>query len=220
LRPAPLDDIASRLGAHAFVPYLAAACLLLLATLWTMVRAAKMVSFFLFAAALGQLVLVAAALAAAALMAAPGLLGDTPRVVTLMAASWAAIAVPAGYGGYALMRARELRGDAGGRKTALALHIAAALGAVVLVVVSATRPRPSLKRVSELRPVSVEARMGKQIRRMALTMLGARALVPLPAAPAVTASARGASAVATVADSSGKGRAADVGERDDSSARK
>jgi serine/threonine protein kinase len=186
------------LNAQAFWAYGGAALMLLIAGLWTMLRAAKMVSLFLFIASLALLVLTLSSGVSSAVLAAPGLIGDTLRMFALVAAPWAAMAVPAGYGLFAIMRARELRGEGGSRRVLAAALVTACAGGLVLSAWTFRTPRATIDEITKMGLVPAEARTVAQLRRFTLAILGARGIASESTAATTTAILRPVDRGATV----------------------
>ncbi|MBW2456423.1 MAG: protein kinase [Deltaproteobacteria bacterium] len=176
LSPQGLASLQESFAAQAFLAYAAGAVVLLVTGLWTLMRAAKMVSLFLFIASLAQLLLALSCGASTAVLTAPGLIGGTLRIFALVAAPWAAMAVPAGYGLFAVMRARELRGEGGSRRSLAYGLIACCVGGLALAAWTFRAPRPTIDEVAKMVLVPAEARTVSQFRRFSITVLGARGI--------------------------------------------
>lgn len=176
LTPDGLATSRELLSAQAFLAYGGAALVLLIAGSWAMMRAAKMVSLFLFLASLALLVLTLSCGVSAMVLTAPGLVGNTLRMFALVAAPWAAMAVPAGYGLFAINRARELRGEGGARRTLAYALIAASIGGLALSTWAFRSPRATIDEIAKMSLVPAEARTVAQFRRFAFAIIGARAV--------------------------------------------
>ncbi len=176
LSPAGLATLQERFAAQTFVVYGAGTLMLLVTGLWTLMRAAKMVSLFLFIASLALLILTLSTGVSTAVLAAPGLIGDTLRIFALVAAPWAAMAVPAGYGLFAAMRARELRGEGEARQPLTYGLIACCVGGLALAAWTFRAPRPTIDEVAKMALVPAEARTVGQLRRFSVTVIGARGI--------------------------------------------
>jgi hypothetical protein len=134
------------------------------------------VSLFLFMASLAQLVLALGCGVSAAVLAAPGMIGGTLRTFALVAAPWAAMTVPAGFGIFALMRARELRGEGGARRALAYGLVACCVGGLALAAWTFRAPRPTIDEVAKMPLVPAEVRTVDQFRRFSVTVMGARAI--------------------------------------------
>ncbi|RLB57820.1 MAG: hypothetical protein DRI90_17510 [Deltaproteobacteria bacterium] len=199
LTPDGLATSQERLTAHAFWAYGGAALVLLIAGSWAMVRAAKMVSLFLFIASLALLVLTLSCGVSGAVLTAPGLVGNTLRMFALVAAPWAAMAVTAGYGLFAINRARELRGEGGARRPLTYALIAASIGGLALSAWTFRSPRATIDEIAKMGLVPAEARTVAQFRRFALAIIGARGVANESTATTTTCMVRPIHRGATVA---------------------
>jgi hypothetical protein len=191
--PQGLVDAERLLGPYAFLYFCSAAVVLLAAGLWIGVHALRWVYFALLATTLGLLLLATCVGIAAAVLAAPGLIGGTMRLLALLVAPWAAAIMPLGFGLHGALRARQLHARKNDRRPFFAFAGAAAIGVVAAAWVL-IGSLPSVDEVAEMPPPPVEAKAVDQVRRFTVIVEGARRLADEPPATAVDRPKHGAAA--------------------------
>ncbi|MBW2524733.1 MAG: serine/threonine protein kinase [Deltaproteobacteria bacterium] len=174
------------LGVDGYLGFAGAAAAMLGVVVWLVIHAARWGFASLFVTAVCALALSIAAGTTALVLAAPGLVGGTFRMIALFALPWAAVAVAAGFVLYSASRALQLLRTRGAKALGAVFALTGVLcvGAAVWIL---RQPLPSVAAVSQIQLVPVEAQTRERAAHLAATVAGARAIgaAVTPTAPPV-----------------------------------